>query len=201
MLRNFIYPQIFIRCSQSLTTMYILLPIMMKTSYCSEISQFINDLCEILGRLYEENDLIRTISTQTIYLVGSKLLIRIATVIHPPGFLEIPTINALMCRGAFLIHLPTEVIANIYISVISYMISQQQQSSNANYAGIREYIEYLAASFLQIDTSHCTNCRDLNLSPNTVNLLSIFCLVLDYFKTSNNNTKQLLASVLKVCRI
>lgn len=172
---------------------------MMKNINMSEMSPFLQDLCAILGRIYDEKNLIGTISTQKIYLMASKLLVRIATIIHPPGFLEMPAINELMRRGSCLMHLPVEVIANIYISVISYMIyEQQQQQSNVTFENLREYIEYLAAGFLQIDASHCTTSSDLDISSNTFNLLAIFSLVLDYFKTSNNNIKQLLANIFKV---
>lgn len=170
----------------------------MKNFNTSDMLPFFQDVCIILGRIFEENNLIGTISTQKIYLMASKLLIRMATIIHPPGFLEMPTINDLMRRGSCLMHLPVEVIANIYISIISYMIFQQQQHSNVTFENLREYIEYLAAGFLQIDASRYTTSSDLDISSNTFNLLAIFSLVLDYFKTSNNNIKQLLANIFKV---
>lgn len=160
-------------------------------------------LFESLGNIFQLNTIMG--SSPLIYMAASQLLLCISSVIRPKCLLEIPTIVNLMQLGPRLTHLPRQVIANIYISLISYLvlpwknIDEQQQDYSRRCLILKEYVECLAQGFLALDLNSLIEATaEAKVSSISLSLLVTFSLVIEFFKDSPNTTKDMLASTFKV---
>lgn len=162
-------------------------------------------LFESLGHIFQPNTIMA--SSPLIYMAASQLLLCISSVIRPKCLLEIPTIVNLMQSGPRLTHLPRQVIANIYISLISYLVlpwknvDEHQQDYSRRCIILKEYVECLSQGFLELDLNslHAVTA-EAKVSSISLSLLVTFSLVIEFFKDSPNTTKDMLASTFKVSR-
>ncbi|XP_075158622.1 exportin ellipsoid body open isoform X2 [Haematobia irritans] len=160
-------------------------------------------LFESLGCIFQPNTIMG--SSPLIYMAASQLLLCISSVIRPKCLLDIPTIVNLMQSGPRLSHLPRQVIANIYISLISYLVlpwknvDEQQQDYSRRCQILKEYTGCLAQSFLELDLNSVASAAsgEAKVSSISLSLLVTFSLVIEFFKDSSNNTKDMLASTFK----
>ena len=166
--------------------------------------QMLSQIFDSLGSIFQSNTIMG--SSPLIYMAASQLLLCISSVIRPKCLLEIPTIVNLMHSGPRLTHLPRQVIANIYISLISYLVlpwknvDEQQQFYSRRCIILKEYVESLAQSFLELDLSSLNiTTSEAKVSSISLSLLVTFSLVIEFFKDSPNTTKDMLASTFKVC--
>ncbi|XP_037936402.1 exportin-6 [Teleopsis dalmanni] len=155
----------------------------------------LNNLFGTIGGIFlPSNSLLSPI----IYMAASQLLLCLTTVIRPKTLLEIPTIINIMQAGSKLTHLPRQVIANIYISLISYLVlpwkevNDQQQDFPRRCALLQEYVQCLAQYFLELEIN-----TESKISSITLSSLSIFSIVIEYFQDCNNISKDMLATAFK----
>lgn len=165
--------------------------------------QMLLQLFESLGNIFQPNSIMGP--SPIIQMAASQLLLCISSVIRPKCLLDIPTIVNLMQSGPRLSHLPRQVIANIYISLISYLVlpwknvDEQQQDYSRRCVILKEYIESLAQSFLELDLSSVSAATgEAKVSSISLSLLVTFSIVIEFFKDSPNTTKDMLASTFKV---
>lgn len=133
---------------------------------------------------------------------ASEVLLFIATVIRPKCLLDIPEIQSLMQAGPRLgSQLPREVCINVHISLVSYMVlpwksvPEPQQDYQRRLWMLREYIDALARNFLELDLAAAGESK---VAATTLNLLGTFTALIEYFKASGANAKDMLASTFKV---
>lgn len=189
------------RYAQVLMAIRSILPI----SEALKSDQMLSQIFDSLGSIFQSSTIIG--SSPLIYMAASQLLLCISSVIRPKCLLEIPTIVNLMQSGPRLTHLPRQVIANIYISLISYLVlpwknvDEQQQFYSRRCIILKEYVESLAQSFLELDLSSLNiTTSEAKVSSISLSLLVTFSLVIEFFKDSPNTTKDMLASTFKVCK-
>ncbi|KAL9880958.1 exportin-6-like isoform X1 [Glossina fuscipes] len=158
---------------------------------------------EALTNIFQTNNLLR--GCTIIQMAASQLLLCISSVIRPKSLLEFPAIINIMQSGPRLSHLPSQVQANIYISIVSYLIlpwknvDERGQDYEHRSIMLREYVDSLARSFLQLDlnTINSAIIAESKISSMSLNLLTTFSLVIEYFKSSPNTSKDLLSTAFK----
>lgn len=163
--------------------------------------QLLHRLFAILGSIFACNNSLSAASP-IVQQAASEVLLFIATVIRPKCLLDIPEIQSLMQAGPRLgAQLPREVCINVHISLVSYMVlpwksvPEPQQEYQRRLWMLREYIDALARNFLELDLAAAGESK---VAATTLSLLGTFTALIEYFKATGANAKDMLASTFKV---
>lgn len=189
------------RYAQILMAIYRILPI----ANIMKSDNLLYRLCDYLDRILQSVTNVASV----IYIAASQVILCISSVIRPKFLLNIPAIVNLIRAGPCLPHLPVQALANIYISLISYLVLPWKHCSNEQSDGgtnrctlLREYVHSLSQSFLELNTRTITdNALQTKVASITLNLLAPFTLVIDAFKDASNTVKELLVTIFKVSDI
>lgn len=97
--------------------------------------------------------------------------------------------------------LPREVCINVHISLVSYMVlpwksvPEPQQDYQRRLWMLSEYIDALARNFIELDL---VAAGESKVAATTLSLLGTFTALIEYFKATGANAKDMLASTFKV---
>lgn len=97
--------------------------------------------------------------------------------------------------------LPREVCINVHISLVSYMVlpwksvPEVQQDYQRRLWMLSEYIDALARNFIELDLAAAGESK---VAATTLSLLGTFTALIEYFKATGANAKDMLASTFKV---
>lgn len=97
--------------------------------------------------------------------------------------------------------LPREVCINVHISLVSYMVlpwksvPEPQQDYQRRLWMLSEYIDALARNFIELDLAAAGESK---VAATTLSLLGTFTALIEYFKATGANAKDMLASTFKV---
>ncbi|EDV34703.2 uncharacterized protein Dana_GF20811 [Drosophila ananassae] len=162
--------------------------------------ELLHRLFAILGSIFTCNSSLSAASP-IVQQAASELLLFISTVIRPKCLLEIPQIQSLLQAGSRLgAQLPRQVSINVHISLVSYMVlpwkgvPEQQQDYQRRQWMLREYIQGLAQNFLDLDLGQANETK---VAATTLSLLGTFTALIEYFKATGGNAKDMLASTFK----
>ncbi|XP_033237733.1 exportin-6-A isoform X1 [Drosophila pseudoobscura] len=162
--------------------------------------ELLHRLFAILGSIFAFNNSLSAASP-IVQQAASELLLFISTVIRPKCLLDIPQIQSLLQAGPRLgTQLPRQVCINVHISLVSYMVlpwkcvPEQQQDYQRRQWMLREYIQGLAQNFLELDLSLAGESK---VTATTLTLLGTFTSLIEYFKATGGNAKDMLASTFK----
>ncbi|KAH8266754.1 hypothetical protein KR026_005354, partial [Drosophila bipectinata] len=162
--------------------------------------ELLHRMFAILGSIFACNGSLSAASP-IVQQAASELLLFISTVIRPKCLLEIPQIQSLLQAGFRLgAQLPRQVCINVHISLVSYMVlpwkcvPEQQQDYQRRQWMLREYIQGLAQNFLDLDLGQANESK---VAATTLSLLGTFTALIEYFKATGGNAKDMLASTFK----
>ncbi|KAL7744718.1 hypothetical protein ACLKA6_017212 [Drosophila palustris] len=162
--------------------------------------QLLHRLFAILGSIFACNNSLSAASP-IVQQAASEVLLFIATVIRPKCLLDIPEIQSLMQAGPRLgAQLPRQVCINVHISLVSYMVlpwksvPEPQQDYPRRLWMLREYIDSLARNFVELDLS---SAGESKVAATTLSLLGTFTALIEYFKATGANAKDMLATTFK----
>ncbi|XP_030377942.1 exportin-6-A isoform X2 [Scaptodrosophila lebanonensis] len=162
--------------------------------------ELLHRLFAMLGSIFVCNNALVVVSP-IVQQAASELLLFISTVIRPKCLLEIAQIQSLLQAGPRLgTQLPRQVSINIQISLVSYMVlpwkcvPEAQQDYQRRLWMLREYIDGLAQHFLELDLALAGETK---VAATTLSLLGTFTALIEYFKASSGNAKDMLASTFK----
>lgn len=97
--------------------------------------------------------------------------------------------------------LPRQVCINMHISLVSYMVlpwksvAESQQDYPRRLWMLREYIDSLARNFVELDLQAAGESK---VAATTLSLLGSFTALIEYFKATGANVKDMLATTFKV---
>ncbi|KAH8234528.1 hypothetical protein KR038_008564, partial [Drosophila bunnanda] len=162
--------------------------------------ELLHRLFAILGSIFACSGSLAAVSP-IVQQAASELLLFISTVIRPKCLLEIPQIQSLLQAGSRLgAQLPRQVCINVHIALVSYMVlpwkcvPEQQQDYQRRLWMLREYVQGLAQNFLDLDLGQANESK---VAATTLSLLGTFTALIEYFKASGGNAKDMLASTFK----
>ncbi|KAH8289185.1 hypothetical protein KR054_001457, partial [Drosophila jambulina] len=162
--------------------------------------ELLHRLFSILGSIFACSGSLAAASP-IVQQAASELLLFIATVIRPKCLLEIPQIQSLLQAGPRLgAQLPRQVCINVHIALVSYMVlpwkcvPEQQQDYQRRLWMLREYVQGLAQNFLDLDLGQANESK---VAATTLSLLGTFTALIEYFKATGGNAKDMLASTFK----
>ncbi|XP_020806625.1 exportin-6-A [Drosophila serrata] len=162
--------------------------------------ELLHRLFAILGSIFACSGSLAAVSP-IVQQAASELLLFISTVIRPKCLLEIPQIQSLLQAGSRLgAQLPRQVCINVHIALVSYMVlpwkcvPEQQQDYQRRLWMLREYIQGLAQNFLDLDVGQANESK---VAATTLSLLGTFTALIEYFKATGGNAKDMLASTFK----
>ncbi|EDV45361.1 exportin-6-A [Drosophila erecta] len=162
--------------------------------------ELLHRLFAILGSIFACNGSLSAASP-IVQQTASELLLFISTVIRPKCLLDIPQIQSLLQAGSRLgAQLPRQVCINVHISLVSYMVlpwknvPEQQQEYPRRLWMLREYVQGLAQNFLDLDL---VQANESKVAATTLSLLGTFTALIEYFKATGGNAKDMLASSFK----
>ncbi|XP_017048308.1 exportin-6-A [Drosophila ficusphila] len=162
--------------------------------------ELLHRLFAILGSIFACNGSLSAASP-IVQQAASELLLFISTVIRPKCLLDIPQIQSLLQAGSRLgAQLPRQVCINVHISLVSYMVlpwkgvPEQQQDYPRRLWMLREYVQGLAQNFLDLDLGQANESK---VAATTLSLLGTFTALIEYFKATGGNSKDMLASTFK----
>ncbi|XP_070075297.1 exportin-6 [Drosophila takahashii] len=162
--------------------------------------ELLHRLFAILGSIFACNGSLSAASP-IVQQAASELLLFISTVIRPKCLLDIPQIQSLLQAGSRLgAQLPRQVCINVHISLVSYMVlpwkcvPEQQQDYPRRLWMLREYVQGLAQNFLDLDLGQANESK---VAATTLSLLGTFTALIEYFKATGGNAKDMLASTFK----
>ncbi|XP_039498961.1 exportin-6-A isoform X1 [Drosophila santomea] len=162
--------------------------------------ELLHRLFAILGSIFACNGSLSAASP-IVQQAASELLLFISTVIRPKCLLDIPQIQSLLQAGSRLgAQLPRQVCINVHISLVSYMVlpwksvPEQQQEYPRRLWMLREYVQGLAQNFLDLDLAQANESK---VAATTLSLLGTFTALIEYFKATGGNAKDMLASTFK----
>ncbi|XP_016971893.1 exportin-6 isoform X1 [Drosophila rhopaloa] len=162
--------------------------------------ELLHRLFAILGSIFACNGSLSAASP-IVQQAASELLLFISTVIRPKCLLDIPQIQSLLQAGSRLgAQLPRQVCINVHISLVSYMVlpwkgvPEQQQDYPRRLWMLREYVQGLAQNFLDLDLGQVNESK---VAATTLSLLGTFTALIEYFKATGGNAKDMLASTFK----
>ncbi|EDV91895.1 exportin-6-A [Drosophila grimshawi] len=162
--------------------------------------QLLHRLFAILGSIFAGNNS-PSAASPIVQQAASEVLLFIATVIRPKCLLDIPEIQSLMQAGPRLgASLPRHVSTNVHISLVSYMVlpwknvPEPQQDYQRRQWMLREYIDAIARNFQELDINAAGESK---VAATTLSLLNILTSLIEYFKATGANAKDMLASTFK----
>ncbi|XP_037725213.1 exportin-6 [Drosophila subpulchrella] len=162
--------------------------------------ELLHRLFAILGSIFACNGSLSAASP-IVQQAASELLLFISTVIRPKCLLDIPQIQTLLQAGSRLgAQLPRQVCINVHISLVSYMVlpwknvPEQQQDYQRRLWMLREYVQGLAQNFLDLDLGQANESK---VAATTLSLLGTFTALIEYFKATGGNAKDMLANTFK----
>ncbi|KAH8420274.1 hypothetical protein KR009_008382, partial [Drosophila setifemur] len=162
--------------------------------------ELLHRLFAILGSIFACNDSLAAASP-IVQQAASELLLFISTVIRPKCLLEIPQIQSLLQASSRLsAQLPRQVCTNVHISLVSCMVlpwkgvPEDQQFYVRRQWMLREYVKGLAQNFLDLDLGEANESK---VAASTLSLLSTFTALIEYFKATWGNAKDMLLSTFK----
>ncbi|XP_017067628.1 exportin-6 isoform X2 [Drosophila eugracilis] len=162
--------------------------------------ELLHRLFAILGSIFACNGSLSAASP-IVQQAASELLLFISTVIRPKCLLDIPQIQSLLQAGSRLgAQLPRQVCINVHISLVSYMVlpwkcvPEQQQDYQRRLWMLREYVQGLAQNFLDLDLGQANETK---VAATTLSLLGTFTALIEYFKATGGNAKDMLAMTFK----